>query len=168
MAVDPNDKDVVYVGAFAAPGQNQHGLFKSTDGGVTFSAALPGSEGMDFAQIAIDPGDPQALYAACRQGGVYRSTDGGAHWSLSGSLPAGETLGVVLDPQSLAHVFAWVQGQGLFRSNDRGATWANVEADVSIRRSGAEAGRAGLVADPVFSGRVYLGNAGVVQIDTGP
>src|SRR5207302_3913410 len=100
-----------------------------------------------LAQISIDPSNPLTLYAACRQGGVYRSTDGGAHWSLAGSLPPGETLGVVLDPQALTHVFAWVQGQGVFRSNDSGATWAAVETDVSVRKSGAEAGRAGLVAD---------------------
>jgi len=167
VAADPTNADVVYVGAFPAPNQNQHGLFKSIDGGATFGTALPGSEGKDFAQIVIDPSNPSTLYAACRQGGVYRSTDGGAHWSLAGSLPSGETLGVVLDPQALTHVFAWVQGQGVFRSNDSAATWAAVETDVSVRKSGAEAGRAGMAADPVFSGRVYIGNAGVVQIDSG-
>jgi photosystem II stability/assembly factor-like uncharacterized protein len=168
VAVDPGNADIVYAGAFPASGQQQHGLFKSVDGGVTFTGPLPGSENSDFAQIAIHPSAPLTLYAARRQGGVLRSTDGGAHWSTSGSLPAGETLGVAIDPQSPAHVFGWVQGQGLFRSDDAGATWVAAETDVAVRRSGAEAGRVGFVADPVFSGRVYLGNAGVMQIDTGP
>jgi hypothetical protein len=54
------------------------------------------------------------------------------------------------------------------RSNDSGATWHAADTGEARRRSGIEAGRGTMVADPAVSGRVYLGNSGVVQVDTGP
>src|SRR5207302_8087321 len=164
VAVDPTKADVVYAGT---RGGSKHGIMKSIDGGKTFTD-LPDTVGSNFGQITIDPSNPQTIYAARRQGGVFKSTNGGANWALAGSLPGGETLGVVVDPQNPAHVFAWIQAQGVFRSNDGGATWAAADTGESLRRSGIEFGHAAMVADPAVAGRVYIGDSGVVQVDTGP
>jgi 6-phosphogluconolactonase len=165
VVVDPSNANTVYVGTW----EDGNGLFKSTDGGLTFTPLpLTASQAGDFGSLAIDPTQTQTVYAGRRQGGVLRSDDGGATWVLLSGPPGGEVLGVALDPQRPAHVFAWIQGAGLYRSDDRGSTWRAADTEEAKQRSGVEAGRGTLVADPKVSGRVYIGNSGVVQIDTNP
>jgi photosystem II stability/assembly factor-like uncharacterized protein len=160
VAVDPTNADVVYIATW----DTGRGLFKSTDGGNTFtSLGQPGN----FGSIAIDPGRPRTVYAGSRAGGVLRSSDGGATWTaVQKGLPGGEVLGVGVDPHATARIYAWVQAEGLFLSNEGGASWSAVDTGETARRSGVEAGRAALAVDPVVPGRVYLGNSGVLQVDT--
>jgi hypothetical protein len=162
VAVDSTNADVVYVGTWVGG----DGLFKSIDGGVTFqSLGIAGN----FGAIAIDPSRPQTIYAGSRDGGVLRSLDGGATWALaSHGLPGGEVLGLGVDPQKPSRVFAWIKAEGLFRSGDRAGNWAAADTGEAARRSGVAFGRGTLAIDPVHSGRVYIGNSGVVQIDTIP
>jgi photosystem II stability/assembly factor-like uncharacterized protein len=162
VAVDPTNADVVYVGTWAGG----DGLFKSIDGGVTFqSLGMAGN----FGAIAIDPRRPQTIYAGSRGGGVLRSLDGGATWALaSQGLPGGEVLGLGVDPHVPSHVFAWIKAEGVFRSDDGAGTWSAADTGEAARRSGVAFGRGTLAIDPVHSGRVYIGNSGVVQIDTIP
>jgi photosystem II stability/assembly factor-like uncharacterized protein len=161
MAVDPRNADVIYLGAFSGGG----GLFKSVDGGTT-----PVSLGVrgNFSTLAIDPRNPDNVYAANRAGGVLRSADAGATWisASTGLPPSNEVLAVAVDPGIAGRLYAWVKGAGLFVSVDGGASWAAVETAEAARRSGAEAGRATMVVDPVVAGRVYLGNSGLLQVDT--
>jgi hypothetical protein len=161
IAVDPGNPDALYVGAF----DGGRGLFKSTNGGTTLvSLGVRGN----FSSLSIDPRNPQTIYAANRAGGVLRSVDAGATWvSASAGLPAtNAVLAVAVDPRTAARVYAWVKAAGLFASADGGGTWTAVEREEALRRSGIEAGQATMVVDPVVAGRVYLGNSGVVQIDT--
>lgn len=115
IAVKPGDKNTIYAGSTRAvrgvasvsgggvsiiPGAPRWGLYKSTDGGQTWSfihngAATPGvcvgdvSEALNGAtcsprgvrRIAIDPSNPDTVYAGSYARGVWRSTDGGATWS---------------------------------------------------------------------------------------
>ncbi len=161
IAVDPTNPDVIYLGAF----DNGHGLFKSVNGGNTVvSLGVPGN----FSSLAVDPRHPQTVYAGNRAGGVLRSLDAGATWaSASSGLPAGrEVLVVAIDPAIADRLYAWVKASGVFVSADAGGTWTAAETGESARRTGIEAGRASMAVDPVKAGRVYIGNSGVVQIDT--
>ena len=63
-------------------------------------------------------------------------------------------------------MYAWVKGGGLFVSKNGGGKWTAADTGEALRRSGAEAGRAAMVVDPIVAGRVYLGNSGVLQVDT--
>lgn len=159
IAVDPANADVVYVGTWDDGG----GLFKSTDGGLTFQPlGVPG----DVAAIAIDPFHSQTIYVGRRGGGVLRSLDGGATWDVAAQeLPGGEVLGVGVDPRDPTRVFVWIKAGGLFSSEDGGVAWAAMDVGEALRRSGVAAGRATLAVDPVHSGRVYLGNSGLIQVD---
>lgn len=160
VAVDPVNPDVLYLGAF----DTDLGLFKSVDGGRTVtSLGVPGN----FLSIAIDPRHPSTIYAGNSAGGVLRSTDAGRTWkSASNGLPSGEVIAVASDPAIANRVYAWVKASGLFVSADGGSRWKASDTGEALRRSGVPAGRAAMVVDRSVPGRVYLGNSGVVQIDT--
>jgi photosystem II stability/assembly factor-like uncharacterized protein len=107
-------------------------LYRSTDGGATWTALLELT--VDYATVravAEDPRHPQRLWTAFFQpggrldtGGIYRSTDGGAHWSLSrvaGDLPV---FALAVDPRDASRVWAASAGAVLL-SEDGGATWVS-------------------------------------------
>ena len=137
IAADPTTQDVVYI----ATGSG--GLWRSTDGGATFSTAwnhyLPQSMGA----VAVDSqgvvwagsGEPDHGGGSAYYGkGIYKSTDDGATWTNMG-LEDGDTIGqIVIDPRDDDRVFVAVMGalhdtepsRGLFLTEDGGATWTRV------------------------------------------
>jgi hypothetical protein len=147
IVVSPVDPDTVYV-AMAGAGVNgvsgNGGVWKSTDGGLTWTdttAAI--STNAPFSDVEIDPTGPQTLYAAAGSfrgsavNGVYKTTDGGATWSVAGNFPVGVGEGRITvaiapaDPQTL---YASISGSGqagttlgrlvaIMKSTDGGATW---------------------------------------------
>ncbi len=159
IVVDPHDPDVVYaasMGHVFAPNPDR-GVFKSTDGGKTWQKILFVDDKTGAIDLVMDPQDPSVLYAAMWQAqrtpwslddggpgsGLYKSTDGGAHWaniSRSPGLPRGVLgrIGVAVAASDPNVVFAIIQakGGGLFRSADGGATWARVNDNWSLRQRG--------------------------------
>jgi photosystem II stability/assembly factor-like uncharacterized protein len=83
--------------------------------------------------VAVDPVSPDTIYAAVRQGGVWRSDDGGQHWMLPGGDMVNRPLQwIEVDPGNPATLWAGVDNvghAGLWRSLDRGKTWAPVRPD---------------------------------------
>jgi photosystem II stability/assembly factor-like uncharacterized protein len=119
VAVDPVDPRVVY-----AAGYNhvQSGLLKSIDRGTTFFL-LPARHAA-ILSLVVSPVDHQILWVGTYEGGVLKSTTGGAGWSLaSAGLPAGPVGALVADPQDAATVYAVISAEGVFRSQDGGASW---------------------------------------------
>ncbi len=176
IAIDPRDTKVVYVAAqgplWSAGGDR--GLYKTTDGGKTWKAVLNISENTGVTDVALDPSNPDIVYAASWQrrrhfytlinGGpesaIHKSTDGGATWTrLRGGLPAGELgrIGLAISPADNNVVYATVeaaaQGSGIFRSNDKGATWERMSPSIA---QGMYYGQ--IVADPKNVDRVYIPN----------
>jgi photosystem II stability/assembly factor-like uncharacterized protein len=151
IAVAPSDDNVVYV----ASGEGLHrpdlsvgdGIYRSADAGKTWTH-LGLREGQQIPAIAIDPGNPNRLFAAVLghpygpnpDRGIYRSDDGGKSWKKV--LYKDEHIGgsdVVIDPKNPRVVYAslwedtlgpWEDGNqysgtggGLFKSTDGGDTW---------------------------------------------
>jgi photosystem II stability/assembly factor-like uncharacterized protein len=105
VAVDPRNPNRVFVAALGHPyGPNaERGIFRSTDGGATFQKVLYKDEYVSGNDVAIDPANPDVVYAALWQqqegfsengsfggtdGGIFKSTDGGTTWAqLTDGLP---------------------------------------------------------------------------------
>jgi photosystem II stability/assembly factor-like uncharacterized protein len=157
IGVDAANPSVLYVGTY----NGSDGLFKSTDAGQTLQNL--GQPGV-FSAIAVDHRNSQVVYAGERFGQVIRSLDGGRTFaSASTGLAGAGVHGLAQD--SRGTLFVWLRGGGLFSSNDGASHWQPVDTGEALHRSGVEAGRGALVADPRRPGRVYLGNAGVIQIE---
>jgi photosystem II stability/assembly factor-like uncharacterized protein len=148
VIVDPVDAETVYVAALGRLwGPNkERGVFKTTDGGRTWSNTLFINEDTGFADMVIDPRDRNILYAAAYQrrrapwgfngggpgGGIYKTTDGGRMWTkLANGLPQGTIgrIGLAIwrkDPRVLYALVEHRQAPGTYRSDDAGATWTKV------------------------------------------
>lgn len=132
-----------------------HGVFKSTDGGTTWSS-LPC--GLATGNLAVDPSRPGTLYLATAEG-VRKSTDGGAHWRLL-ALRAPAVRSVAVDPARPSRLYAATAGSGVFHSADSGSSWQ--PARVPLPAGDASQVTTLAVARP--GGTVYAGTgAGVFK-----
>lgn len=131
IVLHPTNPDVVYVAALGHLwGSNkERGLFKSTDGGRTWRPSLQIDEDTGVSDVAMDPSDPNTLFAAAHQrrrraygfhgGGagsaLYKSADGGDTWKkLTAGLPSGDIgrIGISIFRKDPRVVYASVE-QGL-------------------------------------------------------
>src|SRR5207245_2292373 len=109
LAIDPQTPATLYVGTRA------DGVFRSTDGGESWSAVSAGLPNLPVTALAIDPQTPTILYAGTERGGVYKSTDGGESWSaLNTGLSNLFVSSIVVDPRRPTTVYAGTQGGGVF------------------------------------------------------
>lgn len=152
VVIHPTDPNVVYVAALGAlwTSNEERGLYKTTDGGATWTKVLRVSKYTGVVDVAMDPRDPEVLYAASFQrerryysflgGGpesaLHQSVDGGRTWrKLTTGLPAGDAgrIGISVCRSRPDRVYAAIVGPqgGIFRSDDRGATWARRTDQIS-------------------------------------
>ncbi len=176
VVIDPRDSKVVYVAAegplWGAGGDR--GLYKSTDAGKTWKAVLTISENTGVVDVALDPSNPDIVYAAAYQrrrhvftlidGGpesaIYKSTDAGATWNkLKNGLPTVDMgrIGLAVSLADPNVVYATIEAAdgkgGIFRSDDRGANWERKnEFDVGAMYY------ARVVCDPKNVDRIFVMN----------
>ena len=149
IAVHPSDENTLYVAALGHlwDANEGRGVFKSTDGGQTWEKALYIDENTGAASLALDPRNPDVVYAAMwsfrRQphtfdsgftgtSGLYKTTDGGKNWTkLTNGLPNEKLgrIGVDISASNPNVLYASVETgtdatKGMYRSADGGATWA--------------------------------------------
>jgi len=157
--VDPSNAEVAVVAALGhlfGPG-GERGLFRTEDGGKSWTQVLYRDADTGAVEIAGDPAHPQRLYAALWQvrrhpwmdyfqptegpgSAVYRSQDGGRTWTPAGATgwPLGDLgrIALAVAPGSSgSKVWAAVSGKGLFTSLDGGSTWTLTNGDGSLANS---------------------------------
>jgi photosystem II stability/assembly factor-like uncharacterized protein len=164
IAVDPANRDVAWVCALGPlfHDSNERGVYKTTDGGKTWSKVLAGANPQTGCAMLRRGGDG-ALYAAMWKhrrtpwsfasggpgSGLFRSRDGGATWQqLTKGFPAGDVgrFAVAVAPSNPKVVYATLESKApaLYRSNDGGDSWT-------------EQGTATVIADrPFYFANMYV------------
>lgn len=153
IAVAPSNHDIIYVGTGEGALRGDitwgDGVYKTTDGGKNWTN-IGLKDTRQIGALIIDPHDPNIVLVAAighafgpnEQRGVFRSTDGGAHWTrvLYRDADTG-AIDVTFDPINSRTVYAALYqvrrqpwhfasggpGSGLYRSTDGGATWAELK-----------------------------------------
>lgn len=181
IVVDPRNPDVVYAAALGHVfGPNpERGVYKTADGGKHWQKVLYVDDKTGAIDVAMDPHNSNVLYAAMWQAyrrpwmlssggpgsGLYKSTDGGAHWtnvSKHPGLPVGilGKIGVSVSGADSDVVYATIEAKngGVFRSDDAGATWKRMYHKSELSQRAWYYQR--IVADPKNADTVYAPEVG--------
>jgi photosystem II stability/assembly factor-like uncharacterized protein len=192
IVVHPTDPNIVFVAAQGDLwGPNpERGVYMSSDGGAHWNQTLKINEDTGVTDLAIDPQSPNILYAAAYQrrrtvfgyngggpgSGIYRSTDGGLHWTKLGGqgasvgrgLPATGDLGrcaLEVYRKNSNIVYAEIEHAtlgGVYRSEDKGATWTRM-GDTNPRPSYFSQ----LRIDPNSDLKIWLGGVNIYMSEDG-
>lgn len=129
LAVDPTNSSIVYAGTGGFVGQG-HGVYKSRNGGLTWSAANRGMLDYRISALAVDPLNPQTVYAGSDGGELFKSTDGGESWRNVANRDLFEqnnenpgVRAIALDPASPELVYVLLNFIGVLASGDGGGNW---------------------------------------------
>ncbi len=100
------------------------GIFKSINGGITWAdASDSNTTDKCLASIAIHPTNPNIVYAAAPYAGIYKTTNGGASWSLQSGLPT-DMRSVAINPKNPDIVYAGALSGGVYRTINGGSFWS--------------------------------------------
>jgi photosystem II stability/assembly factor-like uncharacterized protein len=184
VRVHPTNPDIAYVGAqgHVFGPSAERGVYKTTDGGKSWRKILYRNDSTGITDLVMDPRDPETLYAAFWQAwrtpwqlvsggagsGIFKSTDGGEHWTeitRNPGLPHGVVgnIGLAVSPVNPSHVWAIVEADsgGVFRSADGGANWTRTNSDRRLRQRAWYYTR--IFADSKDDSSVYVLNTGMYR-----
>lgn len=180
IRIHPTNADIVYaavLGNIYKPTQDR-GIYKSTDGGKTWSKKLFVNDQSGFVDLSLDPNNPRILYASSWRAqrtpyslssggdgsGLWKSTDSGETWkeiSKNEGFPK-DTLGIIgvtVSPKNSERVWALVENKekgGLYRSENGGKDWTQVNSERKLRQRAWYYTR--LYADTEDENTVYVMN----------
>ena len=139
FAVVESNPDIIYMAAASG------GLWKSTNGGTTWTPIFDDYGTTSIGDVAVAPSNPNVVWVgtgeanarqSCSWGnGVYKSTDGGATWQRMGLEDSRHIGRIVIDPKNpeivyvaaLGHLWGPNRQRGLFKTTDGGRTWVNTK-----------------------------------------
>ncbi len=135
----PGDPMVNYIGAASG------GLWKTTDGGVTWTSIFDDQEASSIGAIAIAPTNPDIVWAGTGEtfvirpahamgDGIYKSEDAGKTWKKMGLEKTGRIGRIIVHPSNpdivyvaaLGHTYGPQQDRGVYKSTDGGASWERI------------------------------------------
>jgi len=155
IQIHPSNPDVAWLAATGHPfGPNpERGVYRTEDGGANWENVLFVSDSTGAIELLLNPNDPNELFAAmwrgerkpwtmisgAREGGIYRSRDGGDTWTkLTGGLPSGliGKLGIAQAASNPERLYAIIEADpdpGIYRSEDGGDSWTLVNSDGRVQ-----------------------------------
>jgi len=187
VRIHPTNPDIVWVAVAGDifKSNEERGVFKTTDGGKTWRKVLYVSDQVGAMDAELQPGNANVVYAwmsrlqrkpwtiisGSREGGFYKSTDGGEHFTrIASGLPS-ELIGkanLAVTAANPNRVYALIEakpGGGLYRSEDAGQTWALINSQGSLIQRPFY--YATLGADPSNADVVYAGAEGFFKSTDG-
>ena len=156
IQIDPKNPSTVYVGVLGAlwSDSQDRGVYKTTDGGKTWTKLFYINEKTGCSELIIDAKNPSILYASFWEfrrsaysfssgglnSGLYKSIDGGATWNkIHNGFPTGKLgrIAFSIAPSNSSIVYAVIEcekpeDKGLYRSEDGGATWKFMNGDFGL------------------------------------
>jgi len=180
VLIDPNNAQNIFVGAMGPLFRNDanRGVYRSQDGGDTWTQSLFVSDSTGVVDMAIHPSNGQIIYAAAWQrvrrpqyrsyggitSGLYRSLDGGDSWTeLTTGLPTSANqkgrISIAIapsNPEVLYARYADATGniQGVYRTNDGGDSWTAMNSS-ALNNVGFHWWFRGIVIDPTDENTIY-------------
>ena len=180
IRIHPNDPDIAWLAATGHPfGPNpERGVYRTRDGGESWENVLFVSDSTGAIELLMNEHDPDELFAAmwraerkpwtmisgAREGGIYRSRDGGDSWEkLAGGLPSGliGKIGIAQgrsDPGRLYAIIEAEPGSGIYRTLNGGDDWTLVNDEP--RLLGRPWYFHNIFADPTDADVVYVAGGG--------
>ena len=188
VIIDPRNSDVVLVAALGhAYGPNpDRGVYRTSDGGKTWTKVLYKDEKTGAIDVVFDPNNPNIVFAALYEvqrtpwslssggpgSGLYRSVDGGVTWKhLEGhGLPTSimGRIGVSVSGADSNRVYALIEAKdasALYRSDDGGDNWAKINDDQRLTQRAWYFTH--IFADPKSVDTVYMLNTGMFRSSDG-
>ncbi len=168
IEINPNNSDEVYVGVLGAlwGDSEERGVYKTTDGGMTWQKLLYIDNKTGCSELVMDPTNPNILYAAFwefrrtawsfssggKQSALYKTLDGGKTWNkIHTGFPQGKLgrFAFAIAPTNSNRLYAVLETEqdkdkGLWRSDDAGNTWEHLNNDF------------GLVVRPFYFSRIVV------------
>ena len=188
VRIHPKNPDIVYVAALGHPyGPNaERGVFRTRNGGKTWQKILFKSDHAGAIDLCLDPKNPNVIFAAIWDAyrtpwslssggplsGLYKSTDGGDHWTeitRNPGLPTGiiGKIGVSVSGVDGKRVYALIEAEdgGLFVSGDAGKNWKRINDERKIRQRAFYYTR--IYADPQKRDTLYVLNTNLFRSEDG-
>jgi len=189
VIIDPTNPNVVYAGAIGNPYgiHNERGVFKTTDGGETWSKILHTNDTSGVADMVMDPANPNKIFAAMWQhtrspwslnsggkgSGLYVTIDAGKSWKKlngEGGLPTGNygRIGITICHDMPNRIYALIEStkSALYKSDDGGSKWDKVNDDPAYTANRSFYFQ-DIFADPKNENRLWLINQIVSMSEDG-
>ena len=189
IRIHPKNPDIVYAAVlghiFGA--HDQRGVYRSKDGGKTWEKIFYKNDRTGAIDLILDPSNPNVIYAGMwevkrtpyslesggKNGGLFKSTDGGDTWTEITRNPGGPKgenigkIGVTVSPVNPERVWAIIEAEdgGVFRSDNGGKNWTKVNEARNLRQRAWYYSR--LYADTQNADRVYVLNTGLYVSNDG-
>ncbi|HXT71484.1 MAG TPA: hypothetical protein VN700_17140 [Vicinamibacterales bacterium] len=154
VRIHPTNPNIVWISAtgdiFKA--NAERGIFKTTDGGATWKKVLYLNDTVGAMDVELQPGNPNVVYAwmsrlerkpwtiisGGKEGGFYKSTDGGETFTKTGTGLPNQLIGkanMAVTAANPSRIYALVEalpGGGMYRSDDAGATWGALPSPAAM------------------------------------
>ena len=180
VRIHPTNPDIVWAAAYGDifKPSVERGVYKTIDGGKSWKKTLYVSDSTGAMDVEVQPGNPNVVYAwmsrierkpwtiisGSREGGFYRSTDGGDTWTKGMTGLPSELIGkanlavTAANPQRIYALVEALPGGGLYRSDNGGQSWALMNANGALLQRPFY--YTTLSADPSNADVIYAGAEG--------
>jgi photosystem II stability/assembly factor-like uncharacterized protein len=141
LAIDPTTPTTLYAAMQYYGGNQNGGVYKSTNGGAGWKAVNTGLTNQGVYSLAMDPTTPTTLYAGSVGAGIYKSTNGGENWeAVNTGLPASTMVfSLAIDPETTTTIYAGTY-TGVYKSTNGGENWEAINTGLpsSVYQNGID------------------------------